>query len=111
VQGTARTVVDGERYPITYSGLATAWRRFGPRKAGIEDFRLHDLRHTAATRLGKGGKANIKVVQKLMRHKDIATTAKYMHAYDEDVLEAMETETKSRQEIPQIFPQVAVKKA
>jgi integrase len=104
-------VVRGERYPITYSGLDTAWKRFGPRKAGIEDFRLHDLRHTAATRLLKGGKANMKVVQRLMRHEDIATTAKYAHAYDEDVLEAMEAETKSRQEVPQIVPQVAVKKA
>jgi integrase len=90
--------------------LATAWRRFGPRKAGIEDFRLHDLRHTAATRLAKGGGANIKVVQRLMRHEDISTTAKYMHVYDEDVMEAMEAETKSRCEVPQIVPQVAVKK-
>jgi integrase len=91
--------------------LRSAWRRFGPRKAGIEDFRLHDLRHTAATRLAKGGKANIKVVQRLMRHEDIATTAKYMHAYDDDVLAAMEAETKSRQEVPQIVPQVVEKKA
>jgi integrase len=112
VQGSGgRSVVRGERYQITYSGLATAWRRFGPRKAGIEDFRLHDLRHTAATRLAKGGKANIKVVQRLMRHEDIATTAKYMHAYDDDVLAAMEAETKSRQEVPQIVPQVVEKKA
>ena len=101
----------GERYQITYSGLATAWRRFGPSKAGIEDFHLHDLRHTAATRLAKGGKANIKIVQKLMRHEDIATTAKYMAVYDEDVVEAMEAETKSRDEVPQILPQVTGKKA
>jgi integrase len=112
VQGTeGRSVIRGERYPITYSGLATAWRRFGPRKAGIEDFRLHDLRHTAATRLLKGGKANLKVVQRLMRHEDITTTAKYAHAYDEDVLEAMEAETQSRREVPQIVPQVIEKKA
>ncbi|MGC1691423.1 MAG: tyrosine-type recombinase/integrase, partial [Pseudolabrys sp.] len=64
------------RYPITYSGLATAWRRFGPTKAGIKGFRLHDLRHTAATRLAKGGKANLKIVQRLLRHEDITTTSK-----------------------------------
>ena len=104
VQRVGRSVVRGERYPITYSGLATAWRRFGPTKAGIKGFRLHDLRHTAATRLAKGGKANLKVVQRLLRHEDIATTSKYTHAYDEDVLEAMETETQSRQEVPQIVP-------
>ncbi len=37
-----RGLVRGDRYPITYSGLATAWRRFGPKKAGITDFRLHE---------------------------------------------------------------------
>jgi site-specific recombinase XerD len=79
--------------------------------APINIGRLHDLRHTAATRHLKGGKANLKVVQRLMRHEDIATTAKYAHAYDEDVLEAMEAETKSRREVPQIVPQVIEKKA
>src|SRR5205823_5825862 len=106
-----RKVMRGERYPITYSGLGTAWRRYGAAKAGIEDFHLHDLRHTAATRLLRDGKANIKVVQKLMRHEDIATTAKYAHAFDEDVLAAMEAETQARQKVPQIVPQVVGKKA
>lgn len=96
-------MVRGERYPITYEGLKTAWRRHGARKAGIEDFRLHDMRHTAAIRLGR--KANIKVVQKLLRHTDIATTAKYMHVFDEDVRAAMEAETVSRREVPQSVPQ------
>jgi integrase len=105
------TLIRGERYPITYSGLATAWRRFGPSKAGIADFHLHDLRHTAATRLARGGKANIKVVQRLLRHENIATTAKYMHAYDDDVLQAMEAETESRQNPLQIPLQVMQKKA
>lgn len=105
IQNTGgRSVVRGERYQITYEGMKTAWRRHGPRKAGIEDFRMHDLRHTAATRLGR--RANIKVVQKLLRHEDIATTAKYMHAFDDDVRDAMEAETASRQEVPQIVPQV-----
>ncbi|MGB8017985.1 MAG: tyrosine-type recombinase/integrase, partial [Pseudolabrys sp.] len=71
----------------------------------------HDLRHTAATRLGKGGKANIKTVQRFLRHKDIASTVKYMHVFDEDVLEAMEAETESRQKVPQIVPQLIEKKA
>lgn len=101
----------GERYQITYSGLGTAWRRYGAAKAGIEDFHLHDLRHTAATRSAKGGKGNIKVVQKLLRHEDIATTAKYMAVYDEDVLEMMEAETKSRRSVPKIVPKLIEKKA
>jgi len=105
----SRSLVRGERYRITYSGLATAWRRFGPSKAGIDDFRLHDLRHTTATRLFRGGKANLKVVQKLMRHEDIASTVKYQHVFDEDIMAAMEAETQSRQEVPQIVPQLIKK--
>jgi len=81
-------------YPITYSGLGTAWTR-AAKKSGLVDFHLHDCRHTAATRLAKV--ANIKVVQKLMRHSDIQTTAKYMAVYDDDVRAAMEAETAAHQ--------------
>ena len=54
---------------------------------------------TAATPRRRGWRkvaANIKIVQKLMRHSDIATTAKYMAVYDDDIREAMEAETQSR---------------
>jgi integrase len=86
--------IKGQRYPITYEGLKTMWRRHGAPKVGLVDFRLHDLRHTAATRLGRH--ANIKVVQRFMRHEDAATTAKYLHAFDDDVLAAMEAESVKR---------------
>lgn len=79
----------GSRYPMTYAGLSSAWRRFGPREAGIEDFRYHDLRHTAGTRLLRGS-GNLRLVQKLLRHEDIATTTKYAHADDHDLRRAME---------------------
>lgn len=82
--------IRGQVYPVSYSGLGTAWTRYA-KKAGLVDFHLHDLRHTAATRLAKV--ANIKVVQKLMRHSDIQTTAKYMAVYDDDLRAAMEAET------------------
>jgi integrase len=82
-----RTV--GERYPITYEGIKTMWRRYA--RSVLTDFRMHDLRHTAATRLGRH--TNIKTVQRFMRHEDVATTAKYLHAFDDDVLAAMEAES------------------
>jgi integrase len=96
---TGKKYIRGQHYPLTVSGFSTAWRRHGAKAAGIDDFRLHDLRHTAATRLAKGGKANIKIVQQMMRHSDIATTAKYMAVYDEDVLAAMEAESDNRLQI------------
>ena len=93
---TKRHYIRGARYPITRAGFKTAWRRYGGAAAGLEDFRLHDARHTAATRLLRNS-GNLKLVQKLLRHEDIATTSKYAHADHADLRAAMESETKSRQ--------------
>jgi integrase len=42
--------VKGQRYPITYGGVQTYWRRL--RKAsGVSNFRVHDYRHDFATKL------------------------------------------------------------
>jgi integrase len=82
-----RLIVRGQRYPMTDSGLKTAMRRAIAR-AGIEDFHFHDTRHTAATRTLR--KSNLRVVQNLLGHRDIATTTKYAHAVQEDIREALE---------------------
>lgn len=87
-------IVKGQRHPITYSGLASAWRRHGPSAAGIADFRLHDTRHTAATRLlRKTG--NLRLVQKLLGHEDIATTTRYAHVTDEDLRNGLDAVEKA----------------
>ena len=51
------------------------------RKAQIEDFRFHDLRHTAATRMAENG-ASIIAVKEILGHADIRTTMKYFHPGD-----------------------------
>jgi integrase len=48
------------------------------RKVGIEDFRLHDLRHTAASWLRMSG-ADIHCVAQLLGHKDLRMAARYSH--------------------------------
>jgi len=48
------------------------------RKAKVEDFRFHDLRHTFATRLVQAGKDLYKV-QRLLGHKTVAMTQRYAH--------------------------------
>ncbi|MBF0250590.1 MAG: site-specific integrase [Alphaproteobacteria bacterium] len=78
----------GERYPFSSSGWTKEWRA-ALRAAGIEDFRFHDIRHTTATRILRHAR-NLKVVQALLGHSDIATTARYAHALTDDVRAAME---------------------
>jgi integrase len=86
---SGKLMTKGSRMPMTYSGLCTAWRRHGAPATGIVDFRLHDTRHTAATRLLRAT-GNLKMVQQLLRHEDIATTAKYAHVDVEDLRAGME---------------------
>lgn len=83
----------GKRYPITYEGAKTQWRRLRAR-AGVKDFRLHDLRHDTATKVLR--KSNLKVVQSLLNHRSISTTAKYAHAFKDDVAAAMEAVAESQ---------------
>lgn len=80
-------LVRGERYPLTESGLKSAFRRAVP-KSGVANFRFHDTRHTSATRVLRA--SNLRVAQKLLGHSDIATTTKYAHALDDDIREALE---------------------
>lgn len=80
--------VRGGRYPITGNGLRRAWGH-ALRAADIVDFRFHDLRHTAATRLLRES-GNLRLAQRLLGHKDISTTAKYAHVDDADLRHAME---------------------
>jgi integrase len=85
----------GMRYPFTSGGFYHEWNRVR-KEAGLwyfkkspDNFRFHDLRHTAATRaLRKSG--NLKTVQKMLGHKEIATTARYARTDIEDVRAAME---------------------
>jgi integrase len=57
--------------------------------AGIEDFRFHDLRHTAGT-LAPRAHRNLRAVQKMLGHQSITTTVRYAHSDLDDVRAAME---------------------
>lgn len=89
----------GKRYPVTASGLRRVWAN-AIKSAKIDDFRFHDLRHTAATRMVRAN-GNLKLAQKLLGHTRIETTARYSHVNDEDLMQALlEVESRNSPEQP-----------
>ena len=64
------------------------------REVGFDNFRLHDLRHTFATRLAQAG-VDIFKISKLLGHKDIKMTQRYAHHCPDslrDGVEVLETD-------------------
>ncbi len=66
--------------------LKRAWGRIMD-LAEIENFRVHDLRHTFASILASGG-ASLIVIGRLLGHTQPATTARYAHLFDDPLRDA-----------------------
>jgi integrase len=64
---------DGHGWGIIRTSFENAVER-----AGIPDFRFHDLRHTAASWLAMRGRP-LKEIQEVLGHKSIAMTNRYAH--------------------------------
>lgn len=86
-------IIRGKRYPMTEAGLKSKMRR-AVASAGVKNFRFHDTRHTAATRVLR--KSNLRVAQRLLGHANVATTAKYAHALDDDIRAALEATSRKQ---------------
>lgn len=72
---------------LTTQQLSSAFRR-ACKRAGIKDFRFHDLRHSFASYLTMG-QQNLRTVQTLLGHKDLRMTMRYSHLSDQTLKEAV----------------------
>ena len=77
--------------PYTRTKYVSIHKGFGEvlKKADIKNFRFHDLRHTAATRMTEMG-IDLAVVQEILGHSDVKTTMRYAHPVPERKLKAIE---------------------
>jgi integrase len=71
-----------------YVGTPKIWRQV-KNSAGLEDVRLHDLRHSFASVAVSGG-ATLPIIGALLGHKDNATTMRYAHLSDDPLKAASE---------------------
>jgi integrase len=74
-------VLPGDKPERHLVGLQKAWERIRKR-AGLEDVRLHDLRHSFASVAVAGGDS-LYLVGKLLGHQQSRTTERYAHLADD----------------------------
>ena len=70
-------MIAGETEGKPRSDLKRPWALV-KRQAGLEDFRIHDIRHSFAS-FGAGGGMGLPIVGKLLGHANATTTARYAH--------------------------------
>ena len=76
-------VIAGRKPNTHLKGLDVGWRTLRAR-AGLKDVRIHDLRHSYASRALALGES-LPMIGKLLGHKQIETTARYAHLADDSV--------------------------
>lgn len=78
------TDTEGKRYQDVKRSFKSACRR-----AGIKDFRFHDLRHTFASQLIMAG-VDITTLKELLGHKTLTMTLRYTHLAPSHKIKAVE---------------------
>jgi site-specific recombinase XerD len=71
-----------------YEGTPKVWRIIRS-TAGLDDVRMHDLRHSFASIAVSGG-ASLPIIGALLGHTDSATTQRYAHLHDDPLKAASE---------------------
>ena len=60
-------------------------------KIGLQDYSVHKLRHTAATLMYQYGNVDIRVLQEVLGHENLATTEIYTHTSNKQIQDAVNT--------------------
>ena len=79
-------VIHGQKDGSPLVNLQKPWRRIRAR-AGLDDVRLHDLRHSFAS-VGAGAGLSLPVIGALLGHTQAATTDRYAHLAADPLQEA-----------------------
>jgi len=75
-------------FPYSASAVKDAFSRARD-KAGIKNFKFHDLRHTFATRLVQNG-VDLYKIKDLLGHKDLQMSMRYAHHCSESLRSSVE---------------------
>lgn len=79
-------VIPGKKDGAHLVGIPKIWQRIR-KQAGLEDLRLHDLRHSFAS-VGAGAGLSLPIIGKLLGHTQAATTQRYAHLAADPVRQA-----------------------
>lgn len=82
-------VVVGRVHGSGFVGLQDVWERIRV-KAGLEDVRIHDLRHAFASVAAASG-ASLPIIGALLGHTQAATTQRYAHLSDDPLRSVADT--------------------
>lgn len=77
----------GADRPVSYWAMRRVIQRANA--ALGTNWTLHDLRHTAASRMANGGKLTLPEVQTILRHANIQTTNRYLTARIEEIFDKL----------------------
>ena len=85
-RGTSDYIIKGRHHGKPLVNLTKPWRRLCM-AADLNDVRLHDLRHTAAS-IGVGSGVTLPIVGRLLGHSQPQTTQRYAHVDSDPALVA-----------------------
>lgn len=89
----------GTRKEIAPDTLSTVYYKTRA-DAGLEDLRLHDIRHTTASRVVRAT-GNLVAASKILGHKRVTTTQRYAHLSSDDVRAALNAAEQNHAKITQ----------